>query len=546
MERRTSEHATDRTAGPTSERTADTTQGSRSARPPRPDPRPLAILATLATALGAVGVLPRWPGLVHLVALPPFDLVGDLGLLLVVAPSRPWFALGLLVSLTVRVTVLAAMLGGLDRAGLLRALRFHLVVLPFAALAAVLLYAAPAILFYGLFWFGFVVVLLLTLAVTALPWQPQRRLRSALGASLRAGLRVGTVLAYLALLTLVGALADLTGAVGSVLLVPVSAALTWATALVLVEPTQLRVARRAVAVVPVAAVVALVVVVMSGPAAPPTRDAPATPREGSLLLMSGIDSASGSGAMLEIDPNVVGFPCERTFYASYAGPGDGQPRNDAACPITTGAPYEEQDTLRSRDELVPWLAAQLEPLPAPVTAAVHSQGVWIAWEAAARGELPTLGTLVLVGPFPTNPVAFPTDGSRGPGAVGADVLRLAEVLQRPGGGTTVFEVASPLTEEWLADPDRIDRVLAEPLPDGLTAVSVPSLFDVPLMPDGWTIDGVEDACPVPVTHPNLPYAEELLAAVERAIDGEPLDGCPVWRRAIGPAFRHHSVPPSRG
>jgi hypothetical protein len=523
----------------------------RSRRGPRaavgrsgPDPRPLVVLALTVTALGAIGVLPRWPGLVHLVALPPLDLVGDLGILLVVAPSRPWFALGLLVSLAVRVTVLAAMLGGLDRAGLLRALRFHLVVLPFAALAAVLLYAAPAILFYGLFWLGFVVVLLLVLAVGALPWQPRRQLRAALGASLRSGLRAGTVLAYLALLTLVGALADLSGEVGSVLLVPVSAALTWGAAVVLVEPARLRALRRTIAVVPVAALVALVGVVMTGPAAPPTQDAPDPPRDGSLLLMSGIDSASGTGAILEIDPHVVGFPCERTHYYSYAGPGDGQPRNDARCPITTGAPYEEEDTLRSRDELVPGLAAQLGPLPAPVTAAVHSQGVWIAWEAAARGELPTLDTLVLVGPFPTNPVSFPTDGSSAPGAVGADVLRLAEVVQRPGGGTTVFEVASPLTEEWLAHPDRIDRVLAEPLPDDVTAVSVPSLFDVPLMPDGWRIEGVEDACPVPVTHPNLPYAEDLLAAIEGAIDGEPLAGCPAWRRAIGPAFRHHSVPPS--
>jgi hypothetical protein len=429
----------------------------------------------------------------------------------------------------------------------LRGARFYLVALPFAFVASTLLYSSPALLFYGLFWFGFLAALAVTLLFAAIPWQASGRLRSAWRSSLEQGLRAGTVLAYLALLTLVGALADVGGPVVTLALVPVSAALTFIAIIVLRQPTRLRALRRSLAVLPSAGIAALATIVMTGPAAPPEANAPDEPRDGSLLLMSGIDSASGSGAILEIDPHVIGFPCEQTFYFSYAGPGEGQPQGDAQCPITTGAAYEEEDTLRSRDELVPWFDAQLDGLPQPVTAAVHSQGVWIAWDAASRGQAPGLETLVLVGAFPENPVAFvASDDPAVQRSVGAAVLRVAERLPRPGGGTTVFRFDAPLTGEWLAHPDAVERTLAEPLPADITAVSIASLFDLPLMPDGHRIDGAEDACPVPVTHPNLPYAPELLDAVERAIDGRPQADCPFWRTTIGPLFRHHAVPPMAG
>lgn len=271
-------------------------------------------------------------------------------------------------------------------------------------------YSAPAVLFYLLFYLLFWIGLLLTLVLVALtaavPVQPVVRLREAFR-SWRAGLRLGTVFAYLALLTMLGAIADAAGPMVGLAVVPLGALATWATALVLQQSACWRIGRRALAAVPAAGLALVAVVVVRGPGEPPTSGVPGAPNDGSLLLMSGIDSSSGSGAMLEIDPHVAGFGCEQTFYFSYAGPGDGQPQNDARCPIRTGAPYEPEDSLRSREELVPFFEAQVDGLPGPVTAAMHSQGVWIAWEAAASGRAPSIDTLVLVGPLLTNPVSFP-------------------------------------------------------------------------------------------------------------------------------------------
>jgi hypothetical protein len=510
----------------------------------RLDWRPLGVLAAAVTALAAAGVLPRWPGLLHAVALPPLDLVNDVGALLVHATGWPTFALGVAAAVVVRSAVLALLLGGLTRARLLWALRFYLTVLPFAALAAGLLYGAAAVLFYGLFWAGLLVALLLAAGACAAPWAAPGRLRSGFAASAGAGLRLGTVGAYLALLTGLGALAEQGGPVAAVLLVPVSAALTLAAVHVLTVDPGWRAVRRALAVLPAAGVVAVGVAVARGPAAPPPGGDVPAPRAGSPALMSGIDSRSGSGAMLEIDPTGLGWTCDRTRYLSYAGPGDGQPQADARCPIRTGAPYGPEDTLRSRHQLVPFLEQQLQDAPEPVVVATHSQGVWLVWDAASQGRLPRASALVLVGAFPDHGVAYPADArGKGPGRVGRRLLDAVAEMPRPG-GTTAFAPDSPLGSEWLGSPGAVKDVLDRPLPGPLRAVSIPSAFDLPLMRDTHRLPGAVDACPVPVIHPNLPYAPELHDVVVRFVDGRPLPPCPPWRTLPGTLLRHWAVPPS--
>jgi hypothetical protein len=503
----------------------------------------LVALSVVAAGLAAFGVISPWPGLVHLVALPPLDLIGDIGILLVHAPDVPTFIAGLAGSILVRSLVMAALLGALGRSGYLAAVRFYVVVAPFALVAAFLLYASKAVLFYALFWAGAVVTLAVFAITAATPWLRPPVVRHGFVASARGGLRLGTLGAYLLGLTVLGALADLGGDAAAIALVPASALLTVATARILVAP-RFTLVRRSLAVLPAAGLVALVVVVMRGPASPPVVDTPAAGREGSIMVMSGIDSRSGSGAILEIDPASMGWTCEQTFYFSYAGPGDGQPRADARCPITEGAPYQAEDTLRSREELVPFLAEQAAEMQRPAVVAGHSQGAWLLWDAASADLLPGVSTIVLVGPFPENPVQYPEAGERAPGRVGRLLLGLVEAVPRPGGGTTVFEADSPLGREWLAHPDAVEEVLARPLPDGLAALAIPSAFDTPLMSRRPGIDGATNACPVGVIHPNIPYAAELQDDIVRFLDGEPLPACPRWREAVGPAFRHLSVPPS--
>jgi hypothetical protein len=519
--------------------------------PGRLDPRPLGVLAAIVVLLAAAGVLPRWPGLLHLVALPPLDLVADLGLLLVAATGWPTFLAGAAVSLVVRSTVLALLLGGLTPARFLFALRFYLLLWPFSFLAAALLYGAAAVLFYGLFWMGLLAAVLVVSATAAAPWQQADALAAGsvasvvrgLGAAARRGLRLGTVGAYLAVLTLLGALADLAGPAAAVLLVPASAALTWLVAGALRTDPGRRWARRSLALLPAAGLAVAVVVAGTGPDGPPRAPAPDSARDGSLMLLSGVDSSSGSGAILEVDPHVMGWTCEHTHYYSYAGPGAGQPQNDALCPIGTGAPYGPEDTLRSRDELVPFLQEQLREAREPVVVAGHSQAAWLVWDAASSGRLPTGSTIVLVGAFPDHGVAYPAAGERAPGAAGRRLLQLMTDLPRPG-GTTVFRPDSPLGREWLGHPDAVADTLSRPLPADVTALSVPSAFDLPLTRAPHRLPGAVDACPVPVIHPNLPYAHELQDAVVRVVEDRPQRPCSAWRQAPGPLLRHWSVPPS--
>lgn len=495
--------------------------------------------------LAASGLLPRWPGLVHLVALPPLSLIADLGVLLVHASGISAFLAGLAASLAVRSLVLAALLGRLDRPGVLLAFRFHLAVLPPAFLAAFLLYASEAVLFYALFWFGLVATLVVFVLTAASPWHSGDHLRSGFRQAARRGFRAGTLGAYLAALTVLGVLADIGDGPVAVLLVPFSAALTLLVTRLLLGELHYVTPRRVVAAAPATGLAALLLVAELGPAGPPLAPEPEDPQPGSFMLMSGIDSASGSGAILEIDPNYMGWTCEQTFYYSYAGPGNGQPQNEALCRITNGAPYEREDTLRSRDELVPFLEEQVTARESPAVVAGHSQGVWLLWDAATSDRLPGVDTIVLVGTFLENPVSYPAAGERAPGRVGRLLLAAIEAIPRPGGGTTVFEADSPLGREWLGHPDAIEETLARPLPADLRALSVPSVYDLPLMPSGYRLAGVTNACPVPVIHPNLPYAAEFQDSVKRLLDGQPLPRCPIWRRAVGPLLRHFTVSPSR-
>lgn len=86
--------------------------------------------------------------------------------------------------------------------------------------------------------------------------------------------------------------------------------------------------------------------------------------------------------------DLLGYDCDRTYYFSYAGPGYGQPRGEALCPIRTGAPYVSAHTQRLVDEQVRTFAEQTADLPRPLVVAGHSRGAWIAWPAWAGGHAP--------------------------------------------------------------------------------------------------------------------------------------------------------------
>jgi pimeloyl-ACP methyl ester carboxylesterase len=195
------------------------------------------------------------------------------------------------------------------------------------------------------------------------------------------------------------------------------------------------------------------------------------------------------------------------------------------------------------DELVPFLEAFTAEMPPPVVVAAHSQGAWLAWEAATADRLPGAEAVVLVGVFPENPVAYPARGERGPGGGGRFLLDVIEDLPRAS-GTTVFEADSPLGREWLGHPDAVEEVMGRSLPEGVRALAITSAFDLPMMHGSHRVEGATDACPVGVMHPNMPYARELQEAIAAFTRDEELPACPWWRTTIGPLFRHLSPPPT--
>lgn len=505
------------------------------------------VLAVLAAAVAAgawSGIVPRWPGLPHLVALPPLDLFADMRVL--VAESTGWgsLAVGTVVAVAVRVVVLALLLGGLDRARLGFALRFYLAVLPLALVAGLASFVGHAGLYAGLHWVGTGMALLALVVLGPAAWTGERSVADGVRTTWRAGLRAGPVLVYVAALAALGGVSAGARPGAWTLAVAVSAALTFAAIRWLDRPAGGRavLASLAAAALVVSGVAGVVLAAEDGVEA-------GVDREGSLLVMSGMNSHSGGGAIQEIDhPVVFGYDCEQVYYVSYTGAGPGQPQNEATCPVRTGAPYSEEDTRElSFQEQVAALAEQVaEQIPPPVTLIAHSQGAWVAWEAAAAGLLDGVETLVVVGPFPDSTLGWPAPGRPGPGRVGADTLEVLEPVTRLIGFD--FHPYDAISVDVLAEANVPRSIYAQPLPDGIEALSVHGIGDLALNAGGWRIDGATDGCPVVSDHPDLPRSGEFQAQVNAFLDGEApdLDDCPRWRTLLHPLSLPWAPPPADG
>ncbi|WP_075926864.1 hypothetical protein [Nocardiopsis sp. CNR-923] len=495
----------------------------------RPRWLPLVPLALLVVALAATGVLPTWPGLVHLVALPPLDLFGDLRILLTTTTGPVSFTLCLAAVLAVRVTVLALMTGGLTWRRLTMAAAFYGVLLPPMLLAAEAVSMAGTLLYARLFWAGLVAVAVLVLLFAPLPWEAGRRIRDVLARAWRDGFRVGVTLPYGVAVVGIGVLAHLFPAV-TVALVPVSAAATAAAVTALARPARPGGRRRLAAVATSFAVLAWVWVATRDAASAPAEPAP--PRPGSILLMSGIDSRSGAGNAFRTRTDLLGYGCDQTHYFSYAGPGDGQPRGEALCPIRTGAPYLSAHTQSPVSEQVRSFAAQTEDLPRPLVVVGHSQGAWIAWRAVATGAAPRVDALILAGPFPESTGGYRPPGEPGPGRPASDLLHVLTPLGRAI--DFAFDTESAAGYALLGTTDAPAAVFRLPLPEHTRSLSVVSTGDLPLMPSGWRLPVDRNACPVRTPHAYLPTSAAFTEEANRFLDGAPAPPCPISRTWGGP------------
>jgi hypothetical protein len=304
-------------------------------------------------------------------------------------------------------------------------------------------------------------------------------------------------------------------------LVPVSALLTVAAVWGLRQPVPARPMLRLAAVGAVVAVVSAAFVLMPRESMPE----PGPARPGSLMIMSGINSSSGRGAVVQTDVEHLGYTCEQTIYFSYAGPGDGQPRGLATCPIRTGSPYLADDTLRPFAEQVATLREQVADLERPVVVAAHSHAAWVAWQAAVEGA--PIDALLLLGPFPGSPVGYPPPGQDGEGRVLGDLIRAGVPLTDAMDFN--FRPDAPAIRELLATAGGATGVFEQPLPDGVRAMSLTAVTDLPLMPSGWRLPVGRNACPARESHPLLPLRPVFYDETIRFLAGEPGRECPPWR-----------------
>lgn len=487
---------------------------------------PFVAVAALVTILGATGVLPRWAGLVHAVAPPPLDLAFDLRVLVARAPSYGVLVLGVASSVAVRALVLASLLEALGDGRSLgqrfvSALRLYAIAAVPLGLAAGLGFAGLAAVYSWYAWAGLAVTI-----VAAIRLMPR-----AVGAA-----RFWTPLWALAALAGLGALARAGGGVAPVALVPVSAVLTVAVLRKMRRPAAGRSATPAVALA------ALLIVTGS-----PSTSVPIT-SETTLLLVPGVDTSSGRGAMYRFRPARLGVGCERVFYFSYLGPGPRAPQGEAACPIGRHAPYGTRDTQRPLEELVDAFARQVARIRAktdgaPVAVVTHSQGAVIAWSAVTSGRGAGVSHMVSLAGFPHSPVGYPPPGEDGEGRVGADALRALSAISR-GLGSGTFSPDAPLAREILARPDGLEAVFAEPLPPGVTAATVSTSFDVITAPEGFRIPGVP-GWTIDTTHVGAVDSDAAYAAVGAVLRGHAHPEQSVLARVLE-AVVHAFMPPPAG
>lgn len=501
--------------------------------------------ARVATVLGVVGLaviggaraggFADWPGVVHLVALPPLDLYADVRLVVARLPNRGLFGPALVAVVGARMGIWWLVFGRTRTVA--RALAVaYLAAAPVAVIATALDAAGRAALYTQLVWAGLGVTVLggglgmfrLARRVTPATWDTATQ-AGLLGA-------YGTVLAVLGL---VGAGAGGRWPAG---LVPLSAAATAGVVALLTRPVPPTRLMHRVWVIPAVAVTVLGAVAvwsLAGPTGPAPRPAP---RPGSVLLVPGVASATGRAALFRLDPRRLGYRCDQVWYFSYAGTGPGLRRPGPACPIRDHRPYRGRDTMASLDRLVASLAAQARPLPRPLVLVTHSQGAWIAHEALATGRVRGVSHLVMLGPFARTLRPYPPPGRGGAGAVAGDALRVLSRLGRAVGFTT-FDPDGPLPAGLQGRAGAVPRLLGRPRPAGVRALAIVAVLDLPLVyADDWARHGATRACPRPTTHTGLVTDPGTLRVAAEWLEGIPPARCRPGAWTAGPLTAPFGVP----
>ncbi len=504
-----------------------------------PSPVRVAVVFAAASVLVVAGAIAAdfadWPGVVHLVAVPPLDLYADLRLLVARMPYR-WLlvpALALVATLRVGLWWLAL---GRSRAGARALAGLYAAALPAALVAAALDTAGRAALYTQLVW----AALGVTLLGAGSGWRTfargVRRVPADTGAALTVLGTYGSVLVGL------GWLGARDGGPPPWLVVPVSAAATGAATVLLIRSRTPAGRWRRCRLVPAGTIVLLVAIVASGLRVPAGGTAPARPRPGSVLLVAGTAGATGSAALFHLDPRRLGYRCRQVWYFSYAGRKPGARLGGPVCAIRDHRRYRGADTTAPLAELVDRLVAQARDLPRPLVVVTHSQGAWIAHAALADGRLTGVSHLVMLGPFARTLQPYPPPGRSGPGVAAGDALRGLSRVGRAIGFTS-FDPDRPLPAALQGSRDALERLFARPRPPGVRALAVSAALDVPLVyADAWSRYDVTRTCPFPNTHGGLVTSPIVAARVAGWLEGRSSPRCRPGAWITGPLTAPFGAP----
>lgn len=498
---------------------------------------PLAAVTVVVVGLSLAGLIPTWSGLIYLVGVPPLDIFADLRLLLVLAPSWPVFVLLLVVVMAIRVVILAHLMGGVNGPRIRFAFAFYGAAALPALISAQLSYMGYAVLYVRVFWVSIWITLLTFIVLAAAPWSGKEKLRSAIAEGLCSYRRLAILAGYLAVVAILGGVAEVQPGliVGFVVLVAI------ATALVLTALPRVGARRSLLWPVPIA-VVTVILFLASWGADRVLEDEPQPAgRVGSLMVMSGINSSSGDGAVYRLEPDSFGFSCDQMYYYSYAGPGDGVDHATGVCPIRTGALFQGHHTHQPMELLAQHLAEQVEGLPRPVTVIEHSHSAWVAWLAASTYPDVPIDHIIVLSAFRESGHGFVDAHTNAPGRISSDLLRIVAPIATQLGMDLAID--TPALDRMLGEPDGPAQIMQAPLADHIRSLSVVAATDLTLMPKGWRLEADVNACPVWNSHPTLPNSPAVAHEINRFLDGGEEESCrPVVASMLASASRPLGVP----
>ena len=419
---------------------------------------PIVAESFLVALLIAFGALPRTGASAAAGAVFPLTIYFDLKQALAHAPAWPYLVAAAALSLIVRSAVVASTLWLVDgRNGSLletwfRAARALLAFVSFIP-AAVLYFTGTVIRYAPFLWLAAIVGLIPALIFC----RKAVRIDAGIGAPLGGALpELPAFMSYAYMLAAVAAALSVLGRVSFLLVALLVACLGPIQALLFLGwRDHVRRETYPGGGVPAIAVTVVALVGLAGATVydrliadrPPVARVEAT---GTLLILGGADSTSGTGALSDLDPREVGFGREQDPRALVQGSG--------------GSRYAAADTRADLDEIAEIVAAQIESTESPRDVLGHSQAASILDRIEERDLADFDRAVVISGSPPIPPVLDVTaPGEAGDGAVGSDAARAMRAIIRGLGlpGYDIDAPAAPTSLEPVVLGDRPVRTFGD-------------------------------------------------------------------------------------